>query len=344
MATKWQKYSYRGDRCEDTDNVLNLKDGTPDPWDVYPSGCALGTTFISGYDPTYYKYGAYRNAFTVVDSGMSYCSALVAGTLGTSRIQRRTEYVKLERLHGDKIILGKRARPMYYVASRGDVQKHWVVPFFDTKGSSGKTLSVTTFGCVFTTNPPRAIIRKMGSDNFVLDVVAGSSVYYYGKYSSFDSAMEGTRQLFMTCLIEPESIPESVNAELNREYYGRLFHEALPIPEQLRRANYFMALNVLTCCNPHMLSRFKTSFRKQFWEDPKSVVDMVLAFPNEAKKNCYDDDYASSQRAMRHLLPKLKGMYLKALAPIFKLGLTVTEEEYKMQEYAYGSQCCWVTP
>lgn len=344
MATKWQKYSYRSDRCEDVHSIFNLKDGTPDPWDVFIGGCALGITFVGGYDPTYYKYGAYRYAFSVIDCGMSYCSDVVAGTMSSSRIQRRTEYVKLERLHGDKIILSKRARPKYYAASRGDVQKHWVVPFFDTKGSSGRTLTSATNGETFVTNPPRAIIRKMGSDSFVLDVVAGSYVYYYGKYSSFDSAKEGVRQLFMTCLIEPESIPESVNAELSREYYGCLFHEALPIPEQLRRANYFMALNVLTYCNTHALARFKTPFRKLFWENPKAVVDMILADPESAKKNCYDDDYASSQRAMRHLLPKLKGMYLKALAPIFKLGLTVTEEEYKMQGYAYGSQCCWVTP
>lgn len=344
MATRWQEYSYRGDRSNEEDSVFNLKEGTPDPWDVYPSGCALNTTFTGGWDPAYYKYGAYRQAFVIIDCGMSYCSAVAAGTLSPSRIQRRTEYVKLERLHGDKLILSKRARPTYYVVSRGDVEKHWVVPFFDTKGSSGRTLCVSVDGKTFATNPPRAIIRKMGSDNFVLDVVAGCSVYYYGKYSSFDSAKEGVRQLFMTCLIEPESIPKGVNTELNREYYGRLFHEALPIPEQLRRANYFMALNTLTYCNPHMLTRFKTPFRKLFWETPEAVVDMILAEPENAKRNCYDDDYASSQRAMRRLLPKLRGMYLSALKPIFKLGLTVTEEEYKMQGYADGSQCCWVTP
>ena len=339
MATKWDEYSSNGDTGVYNYNVYNLHEGEPAPWDVHPRMLAIQDlhmpnrnwrgSFLPGYHPILclaHDVGAWRKA-------------LIDGELSRGKQLHRTEFVELPHLFETTIAVDGGLR---YLGHHGkDVEKHWIVPFFDVKGSGRETVCEWPDAYKpevmdpVTVHPPRVIIRKaIGCEKYTVDVVIRSRVYYYGKYTTFDRARSAVTQLFQTAMLAPEDLPGYLQIALARKYYGVVHHECLPKVEQMLLVDYSLALHILTgqCLDGRgRLEVIPESFCKQFWDNPNEAL-RGLENNKEALFRCFSNnkgviDYDTAICGMKRLIPLLQGKYSKALIPLFRNAMRVPREE-----------------
>lgn len=339
MATKWDEYSSNGDTGFYNYDIYNLHEGEPAPWDVHPRMLAIQDlhmpnrnwhgSFLQGYHPIIclaHDMAAWRNA-------------LIEGKLPRAKQLHRTEFVELAHLFETTIAVDEWPR---YLGRHGkDVEKHWVVPFFDVKGSGRETVcewpdaykpEVTD---PMTIHPPRVIIRKtMGCEKYTVDVVIRSRAYYYGKYTAFDRARSAVTQLFQTAMLAPEDLPGYLQIALSRKYFGVVHHECLPKVEQMLLVDYSLALYILTgqCLDGRgRLKAIPESFCKQFWDNPNEAL-RGLENNKEALLRCFNNikgtvDYSTSICGLKRLISLLQGKYSKALIPLFRNAMRMPPEE-----------------
>lgn len=326
MATKWEAYGVNGDKSDVCMEIYNLHEGTPAPWEVSPRMRATKSLYMSTRGNHVYVHG-YQAFITSAASVALWCNALVQNQLPKSMQLHRTEFVELPRVFETCIPVDGAPRYMHQQHAR-NIEKHWVVPFFGTAGSGQETVSEwpDTYDASKTDivmgHPPRVIIRKVvAEEKYTVDFVCRSHVYYYGKYASFERAMNAVNQIFQTALLTPEDLPHWVRFVLSRKYYGIVRHERLPKVEQMLIADYDLALHILTRGYVQHRSVLPPEFFKQFWDNPKAALG-DLVNNKEALFRCFYDNRDvnnnESIRGMKRLIPLLRGKYTKALVPMFR--------------------------
>lgn len=352
--SRWEQYSFRDDRVHNfSHKVYKIEEGTPSPWNVRAGAylphregsISADHRRLSNCNLAY----DYKCLIDEVAGIRAWERELAQGKLPPRLVMHDIEFIKLERNLGDAVYEGRRVYPRYYCNGvRSAVRKHWVMPAFISEGHPYRTLwqwEGCADGCdVETGCPPRIYIREMVDAShpdihrgFVVDVVADSYVFAYGKYLTFDSAKKHAQQLIMDIMITPEEVPSPIVSEFNRPRYGYVYRGTKPIGEQMRLSDYHAALVILTADGSCTRADHTPSeaFREMLWKYPATAIHDII-WHEDMVRRCYGgNDYDLAQASIKKLLPYLKGPYTRHLRPIFEKALRLTETEYNDEGYGH---------
>lgn len=344
MVSKWDEYSYTLDCVQYSNNLLAVHEGVVAPWETTFAMLAPSGAIFRGVSTDNCNMGVswwYRPYINALYCARGWTYLLINNRLPRNQQLHRLELVPLKRLMGEEMYLVPGAPRHTPCRLRDRTGKHWVVPFFSKEGSVSNSVFIGTDCDARIGNPPRVLIRKAtGKEQYTVDVSARHRVYYYGKYTSFERAVNAVQQLFMTAMVTPEDLPNSMRDALSDKYFGQVYHECLPQHEQLKLMDYYMAVNILGDEHRFGSTEKYIEVCKQFWQSPEEVVhDLVYVNPN-AVWCCFTGDYEESRSGMKKLLSFLNGKYTKTLAPLFRRALAVTKEQYdnrKLMRYSLGN-------